>query len=800
MLSKQFVFYLFTENKNSKSNDKWGDENKYSENRHKKTKNDNKQPILQIEHKDKHNKLRETIEKLKAKSEISNKLKDKEYRNLDNFDVNTKTKDSHSKEHTEKRKVKEKPLFDDLDDGNSTADSSKTEKNSNKKGSKQKSAIAKNAEIEALTLATEQTLKDINKWLDDTPRFSEFSSASNSPSHYTFIDEFDALGNKNESDFRKKLDKNLSHKKDLGKDVKKRPFQRDPAKFVKRREIQRTIDRLQPGKSKGNLLSNVQNSKTDELYPLGPLTKIKDTKNSLIVKTNDATPKLSLGSVLDSFGKHKFIDDTKKEEDKTVKAEDDDIQNKSTDNPDKTNNSCTKQEDKNENKPLWGSLVEGSSEKATPNLSAWFKAFGVPKTQQPQKKGDNKDTAKTEETPKPPQDTKKDDTKKISPPEPSPNPESPAHGQPTPRQRKISTGSSMSERSSFSQDMDSPRVGMDERLGAYPAPYPSPLHRSPSGASPVMASPRLDVSPKAPSYPTFNGQIRVGFYQDTVSTKSSPDKSCSPRDNPQSPYSQYSEQMYTPSTTTIGYAYSNPPYYSQPNYSSTNPTPPYNSENLTQSYYDTNKPLSDQYQNKIVPNYSNESSPASLQHSPNVDSATQKLEKVSQPNAVFPVKKRAYNEGEASGQMNRYEAHQDYINRTVEMGLMISRQIDMESNQDEPKQFSQQNIAEQKTESLPSAVDVYPKSNNSALPNVSREQNPDTIQGSDYSVSYNKTYNTENAYPLNIPSARAVDRQEVERKIDMSKYTNMGYTGADMTFARNSPQYTRYVNMFFICV
>lgn len=358
----------------------------------------------------------------------------------------------------------------------------------------------------------------------------------------------------------------------------------------------------------------------------------------------------------------------------------------------------------------------------------------------------------------------------------------------------------MSERSSFSQDMDSPRVGIDERLGAYPAPYPSPLHKSPSGASPVMASPRLDVSPKAPSYPTFNGQIRVGFYQDTVSTKSSPDKSSSPRDNPHSPYSQYSEHMYTPSTTTsIGYAYSNPPYYSQPNYSSTNPTPPYNNENLTQSLYDTNKPLTDQYQNKTVPNYSNESSPASQQHSPNVDLGTQKLEKAPQPNAVFPVKKRAYNEGESSGQMNRYEAHQDYINRTVEMGLMIGRH-DMESNQDEPKQFSQQNIAEQKTESLPSAVDVYPKNNSSALPNVSREQNPDALQSSDYSVSYNKTYNTENAYPLNIPSARAVDRQEVERKIDMSKYTNMGYTGTDMTFARNSPQYTRYVNIFFFIV
>lgn len=101
------------------------------------------------------------------------------------------------------------------------------------------------------------------------------------------------------------------------KEGKKKPF-RDPSKFFnKRREVQRTIDRLQPGKGKGNLISNVQSAtKSDEIFPLGPLSKMKDTKNSLIVKTDTNAPKLSLGSVLDSFGKHKFVvDDQKKEED-----------------------------------------------------------------------------------------------------------------------------------------------------------------------------------------------------------------------------------------------------------------------------------------------------------------------------------------------------------------------------------------------------------------------------------------------------------------------------------------------------
>lgn len=61
---------------------------------------------------------------------------------------------------------------------------------------------------------------------------------------------------------------------------------------------------------------------------------------------------------------------------------------------------------------------------------------------------------------------------KVPAPDPSPGLDSGG----MPRQRRISTGSSVSERSSFSQDMDSPRVGIDERL-AYPAPYPSPMHR-----------------------------------------------------------------------------------------------------------------------------------------------------------------------------------------------------------------------------------------------------------------------------------------------------------------------------------
>lgn len=406
----------------------------------------------------------------------------------------------------------------------------------NKKAKKGKNFGTKNAAIEALTLATEQTLKDINKWLDDTPKYSEFSSASNSPS-YGALDEFDLMANKPEVDPRRKV---IPAKREPGKDVKRRTFNRDPAKFLKRREVQRTIDRLQPGKSKGNLISTVQNTKQDEIFPLGTLSKNKDTKNSLIVKTDHNAPKLSLGSVLDSFGKHKFVDDAKKTEeidDKSPVKESKNDEVETEKEIAKENKEEPKIEEKKKDPPVQEETSMMST--ATPNLSAWFKAFGAPKVSSGQKKSEKSETK--DEKSDNVEVTKCKEDSRIPTPDLSPSTDNPLtpqtpHGQPIPRQRKVSTGSSVSERSSFSQDMDSPRVGIDERLGAYPAPYPSPMHRSPSGASPVMASPRPDVSPKSAPYPPFNGQMRVGFYQDTVSNKSSPDKSCSPRDNPQSPY------------------------------------------------------------------------------------------------------------------------------------------------------------------------------------------------------------------------------------------------------------------------
>lgn len=303
--------------------------------------------------------------------------------------------------------------------------------------------------------------------------------------------------------------------------------------------------------------------------------------------------------------------------------------------------------------------------------------------------------------------------------------------------------------------MDSPRVGIDERL-SYPAPYPSPLHKSPSGASPVMASPRPDVSPKSTPYPTFNGQMRVGFYQDTVSTKSSPDKSCSPRDNPQSPYAQYSEHVYTPPTQNSAYTYGNPPYYSQ--------SPCYSTQTNIDTNYSYGGNKQQQYPMKIVPNYANSPVSNTQMHSPQPNSpvAQQQQQQQMSPNIdggnlrnipekqMFPVKKRAYNE-----------------NESPDLPLVINRQDMGDAN-------SQHSLS-------PASVDS-PKAYVQEQRQTTTQTNAgESNQDDKFMPSANYNFNSD-VYSLNIPTARPLDG---DRTIDMTKYTNMGYTGAEITFQRS---------------
>lgn len=260
--------------------------------------------------------LAETIEKLKKNNIISKK---------------------HQKERLRKVKSKE--------NRNHKLTEIETETKNNKKVKNLKNTAA----IKALDLATEQTLKDINKWLDDTPKFSELSNSptSHSPLPLTSLEEFDLAATNLETEYKNQqiLQKEQDIKSQLStppvpsvdtrpgpspstttatsqfvipqptvpvtkakeiqpplvKEVKRRPVPKE--KIQKRREIQRTIDRLQPGKSKGNLIANRPNNKEELNSTLfgsnlvtGLATKIKDAKNSQQIQNQDSSiPKLSLG-------------------------------------------------------------------------------------------------------------------------------------------------------------------------------------------------------------------------------------------------------------------------------------------------------------------------------------------------------------------------------------------------------------------------------------------------------------------------------------------------------------------------
>lgn len=248
---------------------------------------------------------------------------------------------------------------------------------------------------------------------------------------------------------------------------------------------------------------------------------------------------------------------------------------------------------------------------ATPNLNAWLKAFGVPKKQ---KKSDEDDADKVKKTDK---FGTRSELQLLNSSSKTNSPlasiEQSSSQIPAQRTRKASTGSSVSERSSYSQDPDSPRIGIDERIcGSYPAPYPSPL-----GASPIMTSPKddLQIKPTSP-YPLPNGAIRVGFYQDTT-TKSSPEKSCSPREQPSaSPYSNYAQHLYV-STTTSGSStsYSSMAYTSPAKVNQNAPLG-FNNENKAPSYFDQYKQPESQDSDYNSSVGSNPNSPYQSQHSP----------------------------------------------------------------------------------------------------------------------------------------------------------------------------------------
>lgn len=571
--------------------------------------------------------------------------------NNNNKNDNNKIKSSST---NNKESEKSNKLF------NQDISSPKSNDGINKKKIKQK------ATLDVLDLETEQTLKDINKWLEHTPRF-EYNSESNSPSRYT-IDDMDVHLKSDNNDFRKPIplmpssppstskkihattttttattlsagstttafqnivqknekdnfttkdivdnnnssskdnvlvSANLANKKFAKLSKKKLLGDKHQIVMKTKREIQRTTNRLQPGKTKGNLLCNLQNvMKPDEFIPLGNKEKVKDVKNSLITETDENSPKLNLGKVLDpsafhfnnsgGLEKEESLNEHNKNSDRNSDDENENSEkeqnSKCRDAPDDEQiESSLKAEPECSNTNIIAPTSSTATDSnAKPNLSAWFKAFGV------SKKPNNSESENN---------LKKSESKNdilLMP------------------QRRLSTGSSVSEISSVES---SPHISMEDRSA--PAPFPSPI-----AASPISAiSPKLDDIHKT-NYPD-NGPIRVGFYQDTTSTKSSPDKSHSPQEQPlSSPYQQYSQQSSNVYSSQSANVYSN--FY---NPESSSSTKQHQSTSNSPLYYDQYNKHFNQESSMHKSMNSSVVSPGSSHHSQQSSPYQQ------QPNSPYP--------------------------------------------------------------------------------------------------------------------------------------------------------------------
>lgn len=690
---------------------------------------------------EKNQKLKETIEKLKQKNKQSKKLLTKLSDAKSSSNVSKTEEKSpfdllrESKPPKAKAKSKEFAVSGgDLEtsttsDGSNKKSPNKKPKEKVGKGHKKGKHTNKTANMEALELETEQTLKDINRWLEHTPRFPEFNSASNSPTRFnSLLYDFDTVTkNLDPADFRRPMpitnDSTSSatttftsattdhHQKSsnattsstsastntitttakttsakhssiddcilTAKENKPAPKQtiqltgipppppgphkrdKEPkrktlkdkfsAMIPKRKDIHRTIERMQPGKTKGNLIGNIHSAanKQEDISILGTsnLNKLKDAKNSLVQETDDTGPKLSLGTVLNTAGfgliqQHNFADnENTKGKDflkiffifliilnvnnskSSFKFVDEDLlcdsvsKDACSDDMEleeivTTTEQMARDKERKEKEEKEKAEKQSPGDKsATPNLNAWLKAFGVPK----KAKKSEEDDAK-----KPDKIFKESSQNSNSQSANSPTISNEQSTLPATRTRKASTGSTISERSSYSQDPDSPRIGIDERIcGSYPAPYPSPL-----GASPIMTSPKDDTptqtKPTSP-YASMNGSIRVGFYQDTT-TKSSPEKSCSPREQPSaSPYSNYAQHLYV-STTTSGSSnsYGNMSYTSpvKVNQTQNQNQAPLGFNKKQPSYFDQYKQPKSQDSDYNSSVGSNPASPYQSQHSP----------------------------------------------------------------------------------------------------------------------------------------------------------------------------------------
>lgn len=313
----------------------------------------------------------------------------------------------------------------------------------------------------------------------------------------------------------------------------------------KPKKIQRTIDRLQPGKSKGNLLLkkplNLSNTNTND-------STICNSDNDQQNKDLNEEPKLSLGTVLKNVDSIQLICKSLVSSPNTNFSNDDEDEDHSTSSAQvsgvkegatvKGTSSITEEKETRHN-----TEETQKPKSATPNLSAWFKAFGAPKSKK--KEEDVEDSA-----------TKKDDLHEVF----------------CGRQRRMSAGGSSISESTSNFSQESP---------------PTRASRSPQGPSTVTAT-------EAP--------IRAGFYQDALSTGSSPYNSPYYATPPR--YSAQLPPTPSPQNHPLSPAYPSPASYDQPY-----PQVPVHSQAPHQSPYQKSSPQenhNDTYQ-QTSPTYSQRS-------------------------------------------------------------------------------------------------------------------------------------------------------------------------------------------------
>ncbi|XP_018340785.1 PREDICTED: serine/arginine repetitive matrix protein 2 isoform X2 [Trachymyrmex septentrionalis] len=546
---------------------------------------------------------------------------------------NSSTFHDNDKDSAKRSKSKKSTKEDKTDDTSKKHDPEITENKKNTHAKHTKGlGVEENATIQALNQATEKTLHDINKWLDDAPRLSGFSSGSDSPVLHTSSIESSRSGSKVET-----ARKRPSSIKIFSAHGPSRP-----------KKIQRTIDRLQPGKSKGNLLLkkplNVPSANTNDSANYS--TSDNDQSN----KDNDEEPKLSLGTVLKNVDSIQLICKSlvsspnpnlsnDEEEDHSFTTIQTAVKEEKTSVKEATKTSNTVEE----KEAIRSGTEEAQKPKsATPNLSAWIKAFGAPKSKKKDEEAEEATIIK-----------KDGDSQEAF----------------CGRQRRLSTGgSSVSESvSSFSQESPpAPRAAhspqcqpvitptepirgagfYQDALSAGSSPYNSPYYATPPRYSAQLPpTPSPQNHPLSPAYPSYEQPPSVYPQVHAQPPYQSPYQKSSPQDNAEA-YPQMSPQRF-PQQLSANNQNQSPVYPQhspqaiQPVYPQPSPqTPPSNYSQPSPQQPSTPNYSQPSPQQNAVANYS-QSSPQAVtnypqaspqqQHSPYSQSSPQTPPNYSQP-------------------------------------------------------------------------------------------------------------------------------------------------------------------------